>query len=203
MAVSVRNTSTAAPRRGSHVLPVRAWAVFGGLCLAFMAFVWAKWLTGPYATSVSAGPDREPGWMHTTQLVWQTLSVPAMLATFYWFLARPWLRERRLSSDGLLCVGFLLLWFQDTAVCGLGSRLPVCEGLGSAGWCREDRWEREVSEHQLHRGLVEIVAWCEPGHDALEPVDHGVFGDVGAEAPVGAGGVEDWLQAAFDVGVHG
>ena len=109
MAVSVPNVA----RKGSHVLPVRAWAVFGGACLAFIAFIWIKWLTGPYATSVSAGSDREPGWMHTTQLLWQILSVPAMLATFYWFLARPWLRERRLSSDGLLCIGFLLLWFQD------------------------------------------------------------------------------------------
>lgn len=100
--------STAAPPS-----PIKAFAVWGGLCIAFIAYVWIKWLTGPYAQSVEIGPSHEPGWMSTVQTVWQVLAVPAMLVTFYVFLIRPWRRERRLATDGLLCIGFLLLWFQD------------------------------------------------------------------------------------------
>ena len=41
-------------------------------------------------------------------LVGQIVLIPAMLLTMFHFVVRPWLRERRVSTDGWLCIAFLL-----------------------------------------------------------------------------------------------
>ena len=45
------------------LVPIKAWAAFGGLWVAFILYIWGKWLLGPYATPVQTGPSVPPGWM--------------------------------------------------------------------------------------------------------------------------------------------
>jgi hypothetical protein len=163
LAVPSRSAELGARRRP----PVTWWALFGALALAFIAYIWIKWLTGPYATPVHTGTSREPGWMHSAHVIWEVLSVPAMLATFYWFLARPWLRERRLSTDGLLCIGFLLLWFQDPLTNYFQPWVTYDSHLvnignwtqGIPGWQSFNAPGRQVPEPVLFTPEVYVFLW--------------------------------------------
>jgi hypothetical protein len=92
---------------------IKAWALIGAAVLAFELFVLARWVTGPYFKHVPAGPTAEPGWMGTVQDVWQPAGIAAALFCLYWFIVRPWRRERTVTTDGLLVAAFATLWFQD------------------------------------------------------------------------------------------
>jgi len=89
------------------------WAIAGGLLVCFIGYVWCRWITGPYFETVPAGPTKAPGWMMVTLVVWQICGLFVAAGFLYGFLARPLIRERRLTADGLLIVAFCTLWFQD------------------------------------------------------------------------------------------
>ena len=95
-------------------LPVQVWATIGGLALAFILFVWGKWITGPYFQAVPAGPSRPPTWMHELHVVWQFVFAAIAVGFLYWFLVGPWRRDGRASTDGLLCTAIFFLFFQDS-----------------------------------------------------------------------------------------
>ena len=92
---------------------VKLWAVLGAAVLAFELFVLVRWVSGSYFKHVPAGPTAEPGWMRAVQDIWQPAGVVAALFCLYWFLVRPWLRERTVTTDGLLVAAFATLWFED------------------------------------------------------------------------------------------
>jgi hypothetical protein len=98
---------------GKPTEPVQVWGVVGALALAFILFIWAKWVTGPYFEEVPAGPSEQPDWMTTLHLVWQIAFAGVAIAMLYWFLVRPWRRDGQPSTDGLLCAAIALLFFQD------------------------------------------------------------------------------------------
>jgi hypothetical protein len=81
--------------------------------LAFELFVLIRWVSGPYFKAVPAGPTAEPGWMRTVQDIWQPAGIAAALFCLFWFIVRPWRRERTVTTDGLLVAAFATLWFQD------------------------------------------------------------------------------------------
>jgi len=92
---------------------VTAWAAFGAVALAFIAFVVIKWVTGPYFKAVPSGPSEPPTWMDVALTTWQIVGVVVALSCLYWFVIRPWRRDGRPSTDGLLCIAFFILYFQD------------------------------------------------------------------------------------------
>jgi hypothetical protein len=102
--VSVGDTTTPA---------VKWWATLGGVVVVFVAYVLIKWVSGPYFKHVPAGPTHVPGWMHVELVAWQVISWPAALFLLYRFVVRPWIRERSVGVDGILLIGFAVMWFQD------------------------------------------------------------------------------------------
>jgi hypothetical protein len=94
-------------------LAVNIWAFFGALIVAFEVFVLIRWVSGPFFVRVPAGPSDPPTWMKAILLAWQIGSIPATLSLLYWFVVRPWRRERHVGVDGLLVIAFLTMWFQD------------------------------------------------------------------------------------------
>lgn len=125
------------------------WATLGGVVVIGIVAVLVRWVTGPYFKHVPQGPTQLPTWMHVELLGWQILSWPAALGVIYWFVVRPWLRERRVGVDGILVIGFCLMWFQDplssgvnhwfvynTAMVNMGSwanSVPGFAGYGTPG----------------------------------------------------------------------
>jgi hypothetical protein len=108
-----RAPNRAQPAALRRVAPVSVWAALGGLGLAFQVYVVTRWVAGPYFRAVPAGPSRPPEWMRPTIVGWEIVSWPLLGACLYWFLLRPWRRERRIATDGLLCLVWLLLYFWE------------------------------------------------------------------------------------------
>ena len=89
-------------------------AVIGAIILAFEIFVVAKWVTGPNFTPVHTGVTPLPGWM-TASLITMEISFTLLWFWCIWqFVVKPWRRDGRPSTDGLMCLGFFaFVWFQD------------------------------------------------------------------------------------------
>ena len=145
-----------AAEQAQPIVPVKGWATLGALCLAVIAFVWAKWLTGPYTKTVPTGVTPVPGFMKTAIVIGELLIVPGALWCFYRFLWRPWRLERRLTVDGLLCVAFLLVWFQDPLTNCFGPWITWNSYFVNIG-----SWVNSVP------GWVSFGA---PGRQVLEPI---------------------------------
>jgi hypothetical protein len=105
---AARRQSDAAPLTKAGPPPVKVWASIGAVLLGVELFFLVKWVTGPRFTAVRSGPDHVPGWMNAAGIAGEVIFTSAAVFSFYWFLARPWLRERRITTDGLLCIAFLL-----------------------------------------------------------------------------------------------
>jgi hypothetical protein len=88
---------------------VKVWATIGALAVAFDLFFLIKWVTGPRFERVQPGVDSPPDAMHAGFIAAQIVLPLAMLWCFWHFLIRPWVRERRIPLDGMLCVAFLLV----------------------------------------------------------------------------------------------
>jgi hypothetical protein len=96
--------------------PVVYWAAAtGAVLLAFEIYVLINWVTGPNFVRVPYGPSELPNWM---KLVID-ISQPLWIAGTAWFtwsaLLRPWLRERRVTTWGLMWPVMMLTSVYDTA----------------------------------------------------------------------------------------
>ena len=105
---------TPTPERARRTTqPVKLFAAAGALVIGFWLFVLTRWVTGPRFERVSSGPDSPPQWMKVVLNTWQVAGIMALAFCLYWFVLRPWRRDGRLSTDGLFCLSFAILSFQD------------------------------------------------------------------------------------------
>jgi hypothetical protein len=99
--------------------PVKVWAGIGVLVLCFIAFVFIRWMTGPFFETVPSGPSDPPTWMKVGLVAMQIVVPAAALFILYRFAYRPWRRDGRPSPDGILVLAFATLFFWD-ALSGYG-----------------------------------------------------------------------------------
>ena len=104
--------SAANARQDSPLAPVTVtfgqfWAGFGALIFGVEAYFIVKWITGPNWKPVDPGPDVAPAWMLSAAFWVQVISVVGFFLCCYGLLLRPWQREQRVTSDGLLFIGFV------------------------------------------------------------------------------------------------
>jgi hypothetical protein len=93
--------------------PIKGWAVLGAVWLAFYLYLFVKWMMGPNTERVPQGPTALPGWMSTLFAVYLPIGVVATVGVIYFVVVRPRIRQGRMTTDGLLLLSFVLLWFQD------------------------------------------------------------------------------------------
>jgi hypothetical protein len=127
------------------IVPAKWWAMFGAAVLAFQAFVLVRWLTGPYFKHVAPGPTPLPGWMKVALTSCQIVLPIAGICCLYWFVVRPWRRERRVGLDGLLTIAFLTVSFHD----------PLSAYIGH--WYTYNAWQ------------VNMGSWLQSVPGALSP----------------------------------
>jgi hypothetical protein len=140
----------------SKVKPVTVWAAVGGAVLLLQLYVWIRWITGPYFTRVPAGPSDPPTYMKallTTNAVVMCVGLPFVI---WWFIIRPWVRERRITLDGILFVSCALFFFQD----------PLLNYFNT--WCTYNTWLWNRGSWSSH-----IPGWVSPespGRQVAEPL---------------------------------
>jgi hypothetical protein len=99
-----RPSLQSSPTRPRRSVPIMWWATLGVIQLTLAVYCLIAWGAAGEMTPTDPGPDAMPGWK--TACMW-ILSVGGILATGYclWrFLLQPWIRERRLTSDGMLLI---------------------------------------------------------------------------------------------------
>lgn len=136
--------------------PVRLWAIAGGAILAFQLFVWIGWISGPDFERVPTGPSDPPTFMKAILLTWTAVIVVGYPVAIWYFLVRPWRRERRITLDGMLFVACGLIFFQD----------PLLNYFNT--WSTYNTW-------MLNRGswVLNVPGWQsfgEPGRMMAEPL---------------------------------
>jgi len=81
--------------------------------LAVIVVGWTRWLLGPYSTPSPVGPDKIETWRMAVVRLVEAASTTVALVLVWKFLARPILRDRRISFDGMLLMACWFLWFWD------------------------------------------------------------------------------------------
>jgi len=137
------------------VVPIKWWAAFGALWLAFMAYVLVSWITGPFFERVPVGAHDPPQYMKVFLTFLQVTMLPAMAGCWWWFVVRPWRRDGRLSVDSALVIAYSTLFFQD----------PLSNVYGH--WITYNAWS-------FNRGswVNDVPGWLsygEPGAMVVEP----------------------------------
>jgi len=92
---------------------VKWWAAVGAVYLVIMVAVLTHWVLSPLFQTVPVGPSPVPTYMKVAVVFFEVISIPAILACFYFLVVRPWRRDGKLSVDGALTIAFATLWFQD------------------------------------------------------------------------------------------
>jgi Spirocyclase AveC-like len=121
MAVTTRGTTAPGATLPDQPIPgaarmtpaVKIWAGLGVVLTAFIAYVLISWISGPYFKEVPSGPSDPSGLMNFFLIFWQVITIPAMLCFWWLFIIRPLRREGTVGPDGILVIGFSLMWFQD------------------------------------------------------------------------------------------
>lgn len=154
--------------------PVQIWGTIGALLFAVEVFFLIKWVTGSDFKRVNAGTSHEPSWMNSVGIAFEIGFTAAALFSFYWFLVRPWLRERRITTDGLLCVAFLLAapwdplstytndWFTyNSRLLNMGSVVDVLPGhLGRMGPGYGAAWSFVIASIYVSVFIWMAVLFC-------------------------------------------
>ncbi|MHB8693910.1 MAG: spirocyclase AveC family protein [Solirubrobacteraceae bacterium] len=153
---SARITPASSDRR-HRTPPIVLWAVLGAVMLAFILWVWARWLTGPYFRHVSVGPDQPPMWMRIVQIAFQAGGPPAVAYLIYRVAWKPWRRERIVSFDALMLACWFFMWFWDVT--------PGYTGM----W-----WSYNTSLVNMGSWVYDMPGWVPyagtPGHMVAEPL---------------------------------
>ena len=140
----------------SKIQPIHIWATVGGAILALQLYVWIRWISGPYFQRVPSGPSEPPQLMKIILTGNSILLVAGLPVALWWFIVRPWLRERRITLDGMLLGSMGLMFFQD----------PFLNYFNT--WCTYNTW-------LFNRGSWSpyVPGWISPdspGHQVPEPL---------------------------------
>ena len=137
--LAMRSRPLEATREAAKNVPIKVWATFGALILAFELYVVIKWVTGPYFTPVDIGASDIPNWMEISLRVQEVVFVAILGWVIWHFIVQPYRKERRFTFDGLLCMAiFVFAWFQDPIANYSGAIFTYNSGLLDMGsWVNE------------------------------------------------------------------
>ncbi len=98
------------------VRPVKIWATLGAIFVLLQIYLYTRWIFSDEFERTPVGPDEVPGWMKALLNIWQYGGLALALAIIYWVVYRPWRRDGRMSAEGLVCLGFLTVFWQNSLI---------------------------------------------------------------------------------------
>lgn len=93
--------------------PVKVLAAVGVLALAVEALVIGRWVTGSNFKTTPIGPSEVPTYMKVGLTGLTAIGIVAWFACMWFFLVKPWMRERRITVDGMFSITFVLIYWLD------------------------------------------------------------------------------------------
>jgi hypothetical protein len=94
-----------APARAIHI-----WAAIGALFVALQLYIYGTWLiSGPESISRYHNTHRA-SWVWAQIFQWGFLAISVVFTSF---VVRRCVRERRLTTDAMIVIGMLSIWWQD------------------------------------------------------------------------------------------
>lgn len=105
---------SAAPPEPRKSRPIVAWAVFGVVFLTIEMVALTGWVVSGDAQRTPTGPTPVPTWMKWSVHGQEVAGLVFLAVFLYFFLVKPWRRERRITTDGLFCLVFFTMFWQDT-----------------------------------------------------------------------------------------
>lgn len=94
--------------------PIVVWAVLGVIFLIIEVAAFIGWIGSGQATPTPTGPTPVPTYMKWFIHGWEIAGLLILPVFLYFFMIRPWRRERHITSDGLFCLVFATIYWQDT-----------------------------------------------------------------------------------------
>ena len=76
-------------------------------------YLYGRWIASGDFTPVPKGADTPPTYMTVSVWVHQVLLCAAALGFIWWYIVRPWRRERRVTTEGLLVLACMTAFWQD------------------------------------------------------------------------------------------
>jgi hypothetical protein len=106
-------SGSVAPLAGPKAAPIKVFAFFGIVILATFGWTLYQWVTSPYFAPSPMGPEPVPGWLHNL-IRFTDIFCGALVLWFLWsLLFKPWIRDKRVSWDGMLMMALFTMWVQD------------------------------------------------------------------------------------------
>jgi hypothetical protein len=177
MAIDVSRETVGTPR--AHAGPAAAakpapavvyWALAGAVLIAFEVYVLGRWVTGPHLKSTPTGPDEISSGTRAAYVALQVaVSVVTVLCLYFW-VVRPWRREGRLTTDGMLAISGAALFFWDMCMNYTSVTLLYNSNFVNLGAWADGSWPGWTSPGASR--LPEPLFICIPGYTCL------VFGQV-------------------------
>jgi hypothetical protein len=135
------------PLTGTPAHPVKFFAVSGVIVAAVYAEVLFRWVTGPYFKASPVGADPIPEWA-LWLIRFSEVFCAALIVLFLWILLlKPWIRDKRISWDGMLMLCLFSMWVLD----------PICNYFNftfmyNAYWINRGSWCLYLPGWQSPRG---------------------------------------------------
>jgi len=98
---------------GSGAAVISFWAAVGLVLFLAEIWVWASWVSGPNFVPTLPGPDPLPAFNRYLYIVIQAIFCLAMPVCAWYWIIRPWRRESRLTTDGMLAICMTMIVFFD------------------------------------------------------------------------------------------
>jgi hypothetical protein len=154
-----------APAERAPGRPVLVWAAVGAALLALELFVLAKWVTGPNLVRTRSGPDSISSAARTAYVVLQVAVTAATVLCLWIWVVRPWRREGRMTTDGMLAVSGGMLFFWDMCMNYTSVSLLYNSNLVNLGAWANGSWPGWTSPNG--NLLPEPLFICIPGYTCL------------------------------------
>src|SRR3954452_2742683 len=112
MATLLVDRRTAVPDlEPARIKPVKWWAAGGVIVLGLIAISVSRWILGGHAHQTTIGRSSVPTFMVVSVRIHEVVFSAIAVAAFYWTIVRPWRRERRLTTDGILLLSLWSVWW--------------------------------------------------------------------------------------------